>query len=141
MAGISSKPFKGDLYPGTVVAHTRLSLTAAAAVDATTTINGQVGTWAKTATGEYTYTFGTAPDFKVAGAGYRTSGLTTPGGQVFTQLIGAAAGTVACELKSMDLTSGTIVLRTYTKSTGAAVDTGAALIIDVMIVLFDSSVT
>lgn len=141
MAGISTKPFKGDVYVGTSIAHTRLGLTAAAAVDSTTTINGQVGTWAKTATGEYTYTFGTSPDFKVAGAGFRVAAGTSPGGQVFTQLIGAAAGTVACELKSMDLTTGTIVLRTYTKSTGAAVDTAAALLIDVMIVLFDSSVT
>lgn len=140
MAGLSYKPFKGGMYAGRVDAHTRLGLTAAAAVDTTTTINGQVGTWAKTTTGVYTYTFNTSPNFLVAGAGFRTSAGVSPGGRVNVQIIKAAASVIGVEVVSYDLTAGTIVLRTINASTGAATDTAAAILIDVDIMFFDSSV-
>lgn len=141
MAGISTKPFKGDVYAGTAIAHTRLSITAAAAVDASTTINGQAGTWAKTGTGLYTYTFNASPDFKVAGSGYRTSSGTTPGGQVFLASVKGTASVFGAEVASLDLTTGSVVVRTFNESTGAAADPTTAMIVDMMIILFDSSVT
>jgi len=139
MAGISSKPVKGAIFPGLVWGFTRLGLHTDASVLASSTINGPCGTWAKTGTGEYTYTL--ADGFKVNGAGWRLAAGTSPGGSAFLSLIGAAAGTIGVELKSLDLSGGTLVVRTFTKSTGAAADTSAALQIDVMLALFDSSVT
>lgn len=139
MAGLSVKPPKGASFPGLVWAMTRLGLHTDASVLSTTTINGPSGTWAKTNTGEYTYTLATG--WTVNGAGFRKSDLTSPGGQVFLQVIAAADGTVAAEVKSMDLTTGTVVIRTFTKSTGASVNTGAAMQIDMLIALLDSSVT
>lgn len=141
MAGISCKPVKGAIFPGLVWAFTRLGLHTDATVLSTSTINGPLGTWAKTATGLYTFTFGTAPDFKVAGAGFRKTDNTSPGGVVIVTPVAAAAGTVGVELKSYDLTTGSIIVRTFTKATGADVDTTAAMHVDVTIGLFDSSVT
>lgn len=132
MAGISTKPILGGLYPRMVPVITRLLLTAGAAVDAASD-NGKAGAWAKDATGLYTFTL--SSDKKVNGGGFTGAGMAV------ATMRAAAATTVGVEIVSEDYSGGTIQIRTFTKSTGAAVDVGAVHAVNLSIWLIDSSVT
>jgi hypothetical protein len=133
MAGISAKPVKGANYPGAVLLATRLAIAAGGAVDATNTVNGKWGSWAKTATGEYTYTL--SSEYRVNGAGFLLAGSATLG------FISSATQNLDVIIKSEDYSAGTVVVRVTTNAGGGATDAASACSANLHIILFDSSVT